>query len=202
MPMAEAWYVQGIKLDFSQATKLVSGPFDGLDDVFKEIERIRAFYPNITLRPKKHRAKSLPERKPRTHAPGERLADMPDPGYNLRKRAERERCADDIASRARALGATVEIENWDGEPDVDIRTPSLRATIWLAWTPAAPMPIISWYGASYPLRGVPGAWRAEQVNSAHRRKATSLPATWPELFDALETGICAAVDGTAFDFDA
>lgn len=126
---------------------------------------------------------------------------LPDGGYNLRQRGERERAANDIAERARALGAQAAIENWDGEPDVDIAVASLHAQIWLAWTPAAPMPIISWYGAAYPLRGVPGAWHDDDVNSSHRRKATSLPATWPELFDMLETGLLAGIDGSAFDFD-
>lgn len=127
---------------------------------------------------------------------------MPDAGYDLRKRAERERAARDIAERCREIGAQATVENWDGEPDVDIAVASLHAQIWLAWTPGAPMPLISWYGAKYPLVGVPGAWFELDVNPCHRRKATSLPTTWPELFDMLETGLLAAIDGSAFDLEA
>lgn len=199
MPMAAAWYVRGRKRAFPYGERLVSGPFDDLAAAMAERTRLQSanLYPDAFLETHMHRAKTLPECKPRTRPPGE----PPDQAeYNLRRRAERERLADDIAKRARALGATVEIENWDGEPDVNIALPSLRATIWCV-SVQGEMPIISWYGAAYPLQALPGAWRDDQVNSAHERKATSLPATYAELFEALETGICAAIDGGAFRLD-
>lgn len=120
--------------------------------------------------------------------------------FDLAKRAEREAAAEAIADAARACGATVVVENWDGEPDVDITMPNLRATIWLGYTQAAPMPIISWYGATWPLAStVPGAWTEYGLNHAHGRKASSLPRSWPELFEALEAGLLASLDGSAFE---
>lgn len=201
--MGRAWYVRGQKHAFPHGKRLVSGPFDESDQAWTEKRRLEqaGLYPDARLDVLPHSAKTLPVVTPRTSPPGaEPVPAVPD--YDLRKRPERERAADDLAARARAFGARVEIENWDGEPDVQIFLPSLQANIWLAYMREAPMPIISWYGAAYPLRAVPGAWTADQVNDAHRRKASSLPGTWSELFDALEIGICAAIDGSAFDLDA
>jgi hypothetical protein len=197
MVMARAHYVHGKQRAFPYGERLVSGPFDTSADATTERKRLEAagLYPDARLTTTTHRAKSLPVVTPRTRPPG---AEPPaGPTYDLRKRPERERLAAALAERARAFGATVHIENWDGEPDVQIRTPSLQANIWLAYLREAPMPIISWYGAAYPLRAVPGAW----TDDDRRRKASSLPATWPELFDMLETGICAAIDGSAFDLE-
>ncbi len=195
--MARAYYVHGQKLAFPYGERLVSGPYDDSAAAFAEEKRLReaGLYPDANLTVRVHRAKSLPVVTPRTRPPGDEPAAVPE--YDLRKRPERERAADDLADRARAFGARVEIENWDGEPDVQIFTPSLQANIWLAYLKEAPMPIISWYGAAYPLRAVPGAW----TDDDGRRKATSLPATWSELFDALEIGICAAIDGNAFQLE-
>lgn len=195
MTRGRAYYVQAVQHAFPHGVRLESGPFESLRECMAECARLAPLYPDAHLREHVKRAKSLPTLTPRRAG----LEPLPDTGYDLRKRPERERAAADIAARAEALGATVVIENWDGEPDVDITLPSLRATIWLAHLKAAPMPTISWYGAQYPLRAVPGAWTDADVNSAHGRKATSLPATWPELFDMLEAGICAAIDGSAFD---
>lgn len=201
MVMAVGHYVRGRKHAFPYGERLVSGPLDDSAAAFAEAKRLRdaGLYPDAELFPYVHRAKTLPVVTPRTRPPGDEPAPVPE--YDLRKRPERERAADDLAERARAFGARVEIENWDGEPDVQIFTPSLQANIWLAHLKEAPMPIISWYGAAYPLRAVPGAWTPDHVNDAHRRKASSLPGTWSELFDALEIGICAAIDGSAFDLD-
>lgn len=199
--MGRAWYVHGQKHAFPYGKRLVSGPFDEMNAAYDERARLEQakLYPDARLDVLPHSAKTLPVVTPRTRPPGDEAPAVPD--YDLRKRPERERAAADLAERARAFGARVEIENWDGEPDVQIFTPSLQANIWLAHLKEAPMPIISWYGAAYPLRAVPGAWTPDHVNDAHRRKASSLPGTWSELFDALEIGICAAIDGSAFDLD-
>ena len=199
--MARAPYVHGIQTAFPHGVKWVAGPFDDRDAAWREMDRIRPFYPDAVLSVRERTGKTLPTCTPRTAPPGQKPPAPAAPDYDLRKRPERERAADDLAGRARAFGARVEIENWDGEPDVQVFLPSLQANIWLAHLKEAPMPIISWYGAVYPLRPVPGAWTADQVNDAHRRKASSLPGTWSELFDALEIGVCAAIDGSAFDLD-
>ncbi len=198
-PQPRAEYVQAQQSAFPYGTRLVSGPFHERGQVWAEKTRIEPYYPDCTLSAITHRAKALPLRLPRSCVPG----DEPDvPTFKLSTAAGRLAAAEEIARRARDLGAVVDIENWDGEPDVDIRLPSLHATIWLGYTAAAPMPIISWYGARWPLRGVLGAWRDEDVNAAHGRKATSAPSDWPSLFEALLSGICASLDGGAFDLPA
>lgn len=119
--------------------------------------------------------------------------------YDLRNVSGRLAAAEALAGRIRELGACVNVENWDGEPDVDFSLPFLRGNIWLAWTPAAPMPIISWIAAAgLKLRAsLPGAWYG---NRPHH-KATSEPADWPALFVALEIGLLAGIDGSAIERD-
>jgi hypothetical protein len=169
---------------------LASGPFDDHATAMLERQRIAPLYPEANLTVVLEVAKSLLERTPRS----------PAPMFDLSKVAERRFAAKALATFARDRGATAVIEDWDGEPDVDITLPSLRATIGLQWHKAAPMPIISWHRAARPLVGhLPGAW--QQEGSFRNGKATSLPETWPALFDALEIGICAAVDGNAFEKD-
>ena len=195
MTTGRAWYVHAQKLAFPYATAWVAGPFDDSAVAFDEARRIRPFYPDADLSPRLRSGKTLPEVKPRSRAPGAEA-----PSFNLRKVADRRAAAEAIAEKVHSLGLDAVVEDWDGEPDVDCRTPSLCATIWLGDTPAAPMPIISWYGAKFPLRGVPGAWLADF--NYWGSKATSTPRDWPELFSMLETGLLAAVDGTAFDLGA
>lgn len=194
MPLGRGWYVKGRKWAFPYGERLVSGPFDDLGPAHDEARRIRPFYPDAHLDVVLHTAKTLPERTPRAAPPG---AEKEAPMYDLRNAPGRLAAAEAIADRIRALGARVNIENWDGEPDVDFSVPFLRGNIWLAWTPAAPMPIISWIaGEGLKLRALlPGAWREEYPH----RKATSLPETWPALFDALEIGLLAGIDGSAID---
>lgn len=195
MVSARAHYVHARRNAFPNAEAWISGPFDTYTECNTETHRLAPFYPECLLRPRVFHGKTLPACSPRTGPPGA------EPAYDLAKRPERERAAADLKARAEAFGATVVVENWDGEPDVQISTPALQANIWLAYLRDAPMPMISWYGANYPLRAVPGAWDAEHVNRFHRSKASSVPATWGELFDALEIGICAAIDGTAFQLE-
>lgn len=195
--MARAPYVYGQQIGWPNGVQWVSGPFDDREAAWREMKRLRPFYPDATLSVRERRGKSLPTCTPRTGPPGEAKPTEPAPSYDLKKRPERERLAADLQAVAERFGASVVVENWDGEPDVTVATPSLRATIWCV-SVQGEMPIISWYGAAYPLRAVPGAWTADQVNDAHRRKASSLPGTWSELFDALEIGVCAAIDGSAF----
>lgn len=198
MTTGRGWYVKAFRLD--QAWRLVSGPFDDHDPVFEEARRIRPLYPDAcALDVILHTGKSLPERKPRIRPPGDQ-EEPTVPEFDLRNVAGRRAAARALVDHIEALGCRATLEDWDGEPDVTGSAPSLHAQIWLAWTPQAPMPIISWYGSAYSLRDVvPGAWGRGDVNPYHRAKTTSLPATWPELFDALEIGLLAAIDGSAFD---
>lgn len=196
MVMAVGHYVSAQKLAFPYAEGLISGPFEESADAWEEMRRIRAtkLYADCNLRVKTHRARSLPVKTPRRMRPAE-----PVPEFNLRLVGERRRAAEALAAHGRSLGAEATIEDWDGEPDVDFRTPTLQATIWLAWTPQAPMPIVSWHSATHWLRPVPGAWRAGDINTSHGRKATSLCDNWPAVFEALTAGILASIDGSAFD---
>jgi len=191
------WYVKATRYAFPHSWRLISGPFDDSGPAFPEAARIRPFYPEAHLSVVLEVAKTLPERRPRARAPG---AEQEAPMFDLSRVAGRLAAAEAVAEFARERGATVNIENWDGEPDVDVWLPTLRATIGMQWHKQAPMPIISWHRAQRPLVGhLPGAWRQE--GSFRNGKATSLPETWPALFEALEIGICAAVDGSAFDWE-
>ncbi|AXK43891.1 hypothetical protein [Erythrobacter aureus] len=58
--------------------------------------------------------------------------------------------------------------------------------------------MISWHRASRPLQAVPNCFADHAINPFHRRKATSLPRTYPELVDMLVAGFAAAADGSAF----
>lgn len=197
MPVGHAWYVHGQKLAFPYGERWISGPFDASDEAWDELRRLRPLYPDANLSVRMRSGKTLPEVTPRT--PG---AEAPAvPSFNLRKVADRRAAAEAIAGKVRSLGLDAIVEDWDGEPDVDCVTPNLCAAIWLGNTPAAPMPIISWYGAKHPLQAVPGAWARDDVNWSHRAMATSCPRDWAELFDMLETGLLAAVDGSAFELE-
>jgi len=189
MPVGQAWYVHGQKLAFPYGERWISGPFDDLAAAHDEARRLRPLYPDANLSARLRSGKTLPEVLPRSDTPA----------FDLSRVAGRRAAAEAIAERVRALGLVAIVEDWDGEPDVDCVTPNLCATIWLGNTPAAPMPIISWYGAKHPLQAVPGAWPADF--NAHRSKATSLPRDWAELFAMLEIGLFAAVDGTAFELE-
>lgn len=189
MPVGRAWYVHGRKLAFPYGERWVSGPFDDSAAAHAEARRLRPLYPDATLDARLRSGKTLLEVLPRSNTPA----------FDLSRVAGRRAAAEAIAERVRALGLDAVVEDWEGEPDVDCHTPSLSCNLWLAHTPAAPMPIISWYGAKFPLQAVPGAWPADF--NAHRSKATSLPRDWAELFAMLEIGLLAAVDGTAFELE-
>lgn len=193
MTRGRAWYVKGQKLAFPHGERLCSGPFDESADAFTEAKRIRPFYPDANLSVVLHVAKSLPERTPRSGPPG--AVEVVE--FDLRNVTGRRAAGAAIAARAEALGVACVVEDWDGEPDVSVTVPGLRAHIWLAYMKAAPMPIVSWVAqGGRKLRPVlPGAWRGEGFP---HYKATSLPNDWPALFVALETGILAGIDGTAF----
>lgn len=120
--------------------------------------------------------------------------------FDLKNVAGRRAAGEALAERARAIGAQAVVEDWDGEPDVDVAVPGLRANIWLAYMKAAPMPIISWVardGRRF-KPSLPGAWQGE---GQPHYKATSLPDTWAQLFDALEIGLLAGIDGSAFELE-
>jgi len=191
MPVGRAWYVRGQKLAFPFGERWLSGPFEALADAVAEERRLRPLYPDASLSTRIRTGKSLPTVTPRKAGPVE---------FNLARVAERRAAAEAIVDHVVGrLGLDARLEDWDGEPDVDCLTPNLSAQIWLAHTPLAPMPIISWYGARFPLRAVPGAWPAEF--NARRSKATSTPRDWGQLFEMLEIGLLAAIDGSAFELE-
>lgn len=190
---ARAHYVRGVKLAYPYAGRLVSGPFEDSERAFAEAKRLRPLYPDANLEVVPYSGRALPVRVPR----GANAAAV-GTEHTLRSIEGRRLAAEALALHARGFGATVVLEDWDGEPDVDITVWGLRANIWLAWLPAAPMPIISWVAQEgRKLRpALPGAWEGEGFP---HYKATSIPADWPALFDALEIGICGGIDGSAFE---
>lgn len=71
MPRGRGWYVKGRKYAFPYGERLCSGPFDDSGTAFAEMRRIRPFYPDATLDVVLETGRTLPERKPRTCAPGQ-----------------------------------------------------------------------------------------------------------------------------------
>lgn len=59
-------------------------------------------------------------------------------------------------------------------------------------------PMIHWHRAYRPLTGVQGAWKEEDINTVHRSKATSFPATFNHMILMLRNGFKAAENGSAF----
>lgn len=194
MPLGRAYYVRGVQVAFPHGERLVSGPFDAFLDAQGERVRLVPLYPDAVLGVVPHSANPLPVVVPRA-APGDAV-----PSHDLSTVDGRRICASAIARRVRELGLSARIEDWDGEPDVDCETPSLRAMIGLAWHPQAPMPLIHWVAADgfYLRASLPGAWRDGPQNTG-ARKRTSEPATWPALYEALEIGLLASIDGSAFE---
>lgn len=197
MTPGRGWYVKAVKRAFPHAEALVSGPFDEHGPARAERRRIVPLYPDADLTTVLEVAASLPERTPRRTPPG---APAERAMFDLRNVGGRRQAAAWLAERAEALGATVWVEDWSGDPDVDVSVPALRANIWLAWLPAAPMPIISWVARDgRKLKAnLPGAWRGEGF--AHY-KATTIADTWAQLFEALEIGLLAGIDGSAFEME-
>lgn len=220
MVSARGWYVKAMRYAWPNSTLLASGLFDDHGAAFAEMRRIRPFYPEATLDVVMQTGKNLPVRKPRSSVPLRRpcgkdcnnpkCCDVrcfgiqerpPVPEFDLSVPAQRWDAADAIAAKALSLGAEVGVERWEDDQDVTMRVPFLSCNIWTAWTPAAPMPIISWRAAQGLVlrQHLPGAWSQLTEYAGRHGKATSVPDTWAALFDALEIGLLAGIDGSAFD---
>jgi hypothetical protein len=180
--------VQAQRLAFPHGVRLLAGPYETLGEAREQYEQLRPLYPDANLSLVTKRGRTLPQVSPVHAAP---------PAFNLARVEQRRAAARHIAEHCARHGFDAVVEDWAGEPDVDAAVPALRANIWLGDTPSAPMPIISWVASSdRQLRPVlRGAWRDDYA----RRKATSQPIDWPALLEALITGLCAGLDGSAFE---
>lgn len=205
MPIGRGEYVSARKREFPHAEADVSGPFDGAGAAYTELARILPFYPDAELWVQRRVGRSLPVAVPRRCPPfgpiGQALSYVRAwPDFDLRDAGQRITAAWAIAEHVENFGARARVVEWDdGTPDVDISLPWLHANIWLDYTPAAPMPIISWVASAGRLF-VPAyrpAWFSDTL-VAHRKR-TSTPETWYDLQLALEAGLCGGVDGTAFE---
>lgn len=190
MPAVTRYYVKGQKLAFPYGERMLSGPHETHGEADAECKRLRPLYPDANL--------SVVSKYGITHRQVSPRKDPAKPAFDLSQIGGRRAAARAIAEHCRQHGFEPVVEDWDGDPDVDVTTPSARANIWLGWTRAAPMPIISWVANSdlQFVSRLPGAW--DEGDGFSNRKATSLPATWPALLDALIAGLCASIDGTAF----
>lgn len=187
MPLASALYIHARKYTFPWAEAWVSGPHERVE-AFAELKRLAPLYPDADLSVRTRTAKTLPTITPRA-----------DKRLDMTTATGRRAVAVELERFAERLGLPAVVEDWDGEPSVDIRTPSLGASIALIKAERDRPALISWYGAAQPLQAVPGAWLSVDINSSHRRKATSFVSSWSGLFTALEIGLLAAIDGSAFD---
>jgi beta-lactamase class A len=116
--------------------------------------------------------------------------------------AERNQLLADIQHALEPFGVRTEITPYSNRHFLaDFITSEIRADI--DFDHADPEPsLIHWYQAAAPLVAVPGAFGAEEINTSHRRKATSFPATFNELVSTLVEGFAAATNGTAFQKEA
>ena len=186
MPAAIGHYVEAQQVDFPHGKRLVAGPYETNAEAWDTMRALRSGMTGCSLSVRRVQAKQLP------------VVKRPAPTvYDLSRVEGRRAAANALADHVRALGCAVAVEDWDGEPDVDFGHNGLGANIWLGWTPAAPMPIVSWY--AQPGRQlaalVPGAWSEPFPH----RKATREPRGWADLFDMVTAGLCAAIDGSAFE---
>lgn len=187
--MAEAFFVRARKLAFPYADRRVAGPFDTLPEAMAAAASLRAAYGAFSFYAGPGKTRDLTPLDPQAL-----LADD-EPGPDFRRVEARRAAARELAAIGAGLGCAAVVDDWDGEPIVDIAAPSLRADVQIL--KGERVPIISWYGAARPLRPLPGAWGPEFNH--WRTKATSFPATWAQLCEMLEVGLCAAIDGSAFE---
>ncbi|QAY80308.1 hypothetical protein ETR14_27070 (plasmid) [Sphingosinicella sp. BN140058] len=105
----------------------------------------------------------------------------------------------DIRSVVSSLGVSIEVTPYSPRHDVlTLSAAELRADVDIDAADGATPSMIHWHGAGRPLVPVPGAWSANEINTAHRRKATSYPPTFQALLGILACGFAAANDGSAF----
>lgn len=117
---------------------------------------------------------------------------------STKTKAEREQLLADIETALAPFGVRTEITPYSNRHFLaDFITPQLRANIDLDADDAEPS-LIHWYRAGANLKAVPGAFEEADINTSHRRKATSFPATFSLLISGLVAGFTASTDGTAF----
>lgn len=178
MPAAVGHYVKGQKLAFPYGTRLVAGPFETSGEAFAEMVRLRPLYPDANLTLETQRKRRLPQVSPRA---GDPL------GFDLSLPDGRKAAARAVAEHCRLLGFDATLEEWEGEPDVDIVTPAVRASMTFD---RAALPAVRWsahMGAGLTFRDTNSARRIDQVQS------------WPDLLDALTRGLVGSLDGSVFE---
>lgn len=123
---------------------------------------------------------------------------------SLNLKANRQQFAKDVAAAIAAHAPAAEIRENVVSDDwrLSVAVPgALGASVW--WLRGEDTPMISWHGATRPLRDyVKGAWIGINVNQFHRRKASSFPTSLDALIARLVIGLGAAADGSAFLEDA
>lgn len=111
---------------------------------------------------------------------------------------EREQLLADIQAALAPYGVRTEITPYSNRHFLgDFITPNIRANMDFDWSDPAPS-MIHWHRAAAELQPVPGAFEEADINSIHRRKATSFPDSFVDLIAALVTGFDASANGTAF----
>lgn len=112
--------------------------------------------------------------------------------------AERNQLLADIQLALEPFGVRTEITPYSNRHFLaDFITADIRANIDLDHADPEPS-LIHWHRAAAPLVPVPGAFGADEINTSHRRKATSFPNTFEDLVSVLVTGFAAATNGAAF----
>lgn len=176
MPVGRAHYVKGVQIAYPNGVRWLAGPYEESADAWAEKARLAPLYPEATLRVEARQGKTLPVI----------VASRGKPKPNRRATCE---ALVDLAGR---LGLPIEVQAYPrGEYDVDIETPNLRASIWLADVAGL---AVDWSRARWPLAPLSAVWGKP---SGH--KATTHALRVETLLEALEIGLLASIDGAAFE---
>lgn len=117
---------------------------------------------------------------------------------STKTKAEREQLLADIEAALAPFGVRTELTPYSNRHFLaNFITPQIRANIDLDADDAEPS-MIHWYQAAENLKAVPGAFDEADINTSHRRKATSFPETFNLLISALVAGFTASGNGAAF----
>lgn len=117
---------------------------------------------------------------------------------STKTKAEREQLLADIQAALAPFGVRTEITPYSNRHFIAVfATPHIRADIDFDADDKEPS-LVHWHRASAPLRPVIGAFLMSDINSNHRRKATSFPQSFEDLVKALVCGFAAATSGDAF----
>ena len=129
------------------------------------------------------------------------IADPTTPSTAVRSmktKDERETLLSDLEAALAPYAPSIEVTPYSNRHFVAVfATDAISAMVDFDGLDSEPS-MIHWHKAHANLKAVSGAFDECDINEVHRRKATSFPATFPDLVEALIAGFAAAANGSAF----